>query len=64
MIKGIRLVVRHYWTGCHLSAHSRDVDAALADLRRFSDRELADIGLSRGCLTPDGLANCGARRKR
>lgn len=61
--------------GCHLtfgrgrrrwrpaSPHG-DIDAALTELRQFNDHELADIGLSRGCLSPEGLQNCGDRRAR
>ena len=63
MIRSFGHVVRRYWTGRPENSHARDVDAALAELQRFSDHELADIGLSRGCLTPDGLVNCGARRR-
>lgn len=35
---------------------------ALAELRRMSDRELADIGLSRSDLTLDGLTIAGSKR--
>ncbi|MEM7717890.1 MAG: DUF1127 domain-containing protein [Pseudomonadota bacterium] len=36
---------------------------AIAELRAMEDYELADIGLSRSDLTPDGLAVAGAKRK-
>jgi uncharacterized protein YjiS (DUF1127 family) len=35
---------------------------ALAELRRMSDRELADIGLSRSDLTLEGLTIAGSKR--
>lgn len=36
---------------------------AIAELRAMADYELADIGLSRSDLTPEGLAILGAKRK-
>ena len=36
---------------------------AIAELRVMADYELADIGLSRSDLTPEGLAIAGAKRK-
>ncbi len=36
----------------------------LEELRRMSDRELADIGLSRSDLTIEGLAIAGSKRAR
>lgn len=35
---------------------------AIEELRRMSDRELADIGLSRSDLTLEGLQTAGAKR--
>jgi hypothetical protein len=42
----------------------RSVAAALKKLSGFEDHQLADIGLCRSDLTPDGLAIAGARRSR
>ena len=36
---------------------------AIAELRAMTDNELADIGLSKSDLTPEGLAIAGAKRK-
>ncbi|MEM8633264.1 MAG: DUF1127 domain-containing protein [Pseudomonadota bacterium] len=38
--------------------------AALNELSAFSDAELADIGLSRSCLSPEGLVAAARRRAR
>jgi uncharacterized protein YjiS (DUF1127 family) len=47
-----------------ISHEDRAVAAALADLSRFEDHQLADIGLCRSDLTAEGLATAGARRAR
>lgn len=64
MIRRLRLLLRQRSNPDKMSAQVSDTDAALAQLRVFTDRELADIGLSRGCLTPEGLENCSSRRLR
>lgn len=46
------------------SHEDRAVAAALAELSRFEDHQLADIGLCRSDLTAEGLATAGARRGR
>jgi uncharacterized protein YjiS (DUF1127 family) len=45
-----------------INAEDRKVAAAIRQLSQFNERELNDIGLGRSDLTPEGLAEAGARR--
>lgn len=40
----------------------RKIAEAISQLRKFDDCELSDIGLCRSDLTPEGMADAGARR--
>lgn len=62
-IRGYARVKRKLGSAQPTGPHG-DLGPALKELRMFSDRELADIGLSRACLTPEGLYNCSERRAR
>lgn len=42
--------------------HTGKINSAIRELKRMKDYELADIGLCRSDLTPDGLESAGARR--
>jgi len=48
----------------HGGSSSLEVAGALRELQRFSDRELADIGLGRLDLTEEGLVIAGWKRRR
>lgn len=47
-----------------INAEDRRTARAIRTLSGMDERELNDIGLSRSDLTPEGLAEAGARRSR